>query len=142
MDSVLADFDSQLAAARPRGDPKAILAAAAERNALDVAALQAADARVDGDGPRTGSRGRPATAGRHAAGVGIRPAGSAGWLFVAPVVVILGLFLLLPILMALWVSFTDWNGQGSPFTARRAVRRRWTTTPACSPRTAWPARTS
>lgn len=40
----------------------------------------------------------------------------AGWLFVAPVVVILGLFLLLPILMALWVSLTDWNGQGSPFT--------------------------
>src|SRR5262245_436347 len=41
----------------------------------------------------------------------------AGWLFVAPVIVILGLFLLLPILMALWVSLTDWNGQGSPFTS-------------------------
>ncbi|GAA0375509.1 sugar ABC transporter permease [Microbispora corallina] len=41
----------------------------------------------------------------------------AGWLFVAPVVMILGLFLLLPILMALWVSLTDWNGQGSPFRA-------------------------
>ncbi|MER5321219.1 carbohydrate ABC transporter permease [Streptosporangium roseum] len=41
----------------------------------------------------------------------------AGWLFVAPVVAILGLFLLLPILMALWVSMTDWNGQGSPFRA-------------------------
>jgi multiple sugar transport system permease protein len=40
----------------------------------------------------------------------------AGWLFVAPVIVILGLFLLMPILMALWVSLTDWNGQGSPFT--------------------------
>jgi multiple sugar transport system permease protein len=39
----------------------------------------------------------------------------AGWLFVAPVIVILGLFLLVPILMALWVSLTDWNGQGSPF---------------------------
>lgn len=39
----------------------------------------------------------------------------AGWVFVAPVVVILGLFLLLPILMALWTSFTSWNGQGSPF---------------------------
>ena len=66
----------------------------------------------------------------------------AGWLFVAPVIVILGLFLLLPILMALWVSLTDWNGQGSPFTGRGAVRRRPTTTPSCSPRTAWPARTS
>lgn len=42
----------------------------------------------------------------------------AGWLFVAPVLVILGLFLLLPILMALWVSLTDWNGQGSPFTGQ------------------------
>jgi multiple sugar transport system permease protein len=39
----------------------------------------------------------------------------AGWLFVAPVVVILGLFMLAPILMAFWVSLTDWNGQGSPF---------------------------
>ncbi|RJK95465.1 carbohydrate ABC transporter permease [Vallicoccus soli] len=29
---------------------------------------------------------------------------------------ILGLFLLLPILMALWVSLTSWDGQGSPFT--------------------------
>jgi multiple sugar transport system permease protein len=64
-------------------------------------------------------------------GAGLRPAGSrrpgrrrggirgneriAGWLFVAPVVVILGLFLLLPILMAMWVSLTGWNGQGSPF---------------------------
>ncbi|MEU7836312.1 MULTISPECIES: sugar ABC transporter permease [unclassified Nonomuraea] len=38
-----------------------------------------------------------------------------GWLFVAPVVVILGVFLLLPILMAMWVSLTSWNGQGSPF---------------------------
>jgi multiple sugar transport system permease protein len=42
--------------------------------------------------------------------------GSAGWLFVAPAVILLGVFLLLPILMALFVSFTKWNGQGSPFT--------------------------
>ena len=40
---------------------------------------------------------------------------TAGWLFVAPVVLVLGLFMLVPILMALWVSLTDWNGQGSPF---------------------------
>ncbi|MFK3980309.1 carbohydrate ABC transporter permease [Micromonospora sp. NPDC050397] len=43
---------------------------------------------------------------------------AAGWAFVAPVVVILGLFMLLPILMALWVSLTSWNGQGSPFTGK------------------------
>jgi len=41
----------------------------------------------------------------------------AGWLFVAPALIILGLFLALPILMALWVSLTRWNGQGSPFTS-------------------------
>ena len=41
----------------------------------------------------------------------------AGWLFVAPVIAILGLFMLLPIGMALWVSLTEWNGQGSPFTS-------------------------
>ena len=41
----------------------------------------------------------------------------AGWLFVAPVLVILGLFLLCRSCMALWVSLTDWNGQGSPFSS-------------------------
>jgi multiple sugar transport system permease protein len=30
---------------------------------------------------------------------------------------ILGLFLAIPIVMALWVSFTDWNGRGSPFSS-------------------------
>jgi multiple sugar transport system permease protein len=38
-----------------------------------------------------------------------------GWLFVTPMIVILGLFLVLPILMALWVSVSDWSGRGSPF---------------------------
>ena len=41
----------------------------------------------------------------------------AGWLFLAPVIVILGLFLVLPILLAAWVSFSDWNGNGSPLGA-------------------------
>jgi len=40
----------------------------------------------------------------------------AGWLFVAPMIVVLGLFLLLPIGMALWVSLLDWApSQGDPF---------------------------
>jgi multiple sugar transport system permease protein len=43
--------------------------------------------------------------------------GLAGWLFVSPVIVVLGLFLVVPILMALWVSLSDWNGQGSPFSS-------------------------
>ena len=42
---------------------------------------------------------------------------AAGWLFLAPVIVILGLFLVLPIGMAAWVSFSDWNGNGSPLGA-------------------------
>lgn len=40
-----------------------------------------------------------------------------GWLFVSPMVVVLGLFLLLPILMAAWVSLLHWNGQSDPFTS-------------------------
>jgi multiple sugar transport system permease protein len=41
----------------------------------------------------------------------------AGWLFIAPVVVLLGLFLLVPVLMAAWVSVSDWTGRGSPLAA-------------------------
>ncbi|MCK8608086.1 carbohydrate ABC transporter permease [Agromyces sp. C10] len=38
----------------------------------------------------------------------------AGWLFVTPAVAIVGVFLAIPILLALWVSFSDWNGFRSP----------------------------
>ncbi len=41
----------------------------------------------------------------------------AGWLLTAPALVILGLFLVVPVLMAAWVSVSDWNGRGSPFAA-------------------------
>jgi len=40
-----------------------------------------------------------------------------GWLFTAPVIVVLGLFLVLPILVALWVSVSDWTGRGSPLSS-------------------------
>ncbi|MBN9213473.1 MAG: ABC transporter permease [Microbacterium sp. SCN 70-200] len=43
-----------------------------------------------------------------------RGEGTAGWLFVSPVILILGIFLFVPVLMALWVSFSDWSGRGSP----------------------------
>jgi len=33
---------------------------------------------------------------------------------VSPVILILGIFLFVPVLMALWVSFSDWSGRGSP----------------------------
>ena len=57
--------------------------------------------------PRAGGR-RGRLLGRDAA---------AGWLFIAPVVVILGLFLVLPVLMAAWVSVSDWTGRGSPLSS-------------------------
>lgn len=41
----------------------------------------------------------------------------AGWIFIAPVVVLLGLFLFVPVLMAAWVSVSDWSGLGSPFSS-------------------------
>jgi multiple sugar transport system permease protein len=45
-----------------------------------------------------------------------RPNG-AGWTFVSPTVLILSFFLLLPVVMAAWVSVADWSGRGSPFSA-------------------------
>ena len=44
----------------------------------------------------------------------------AGWIFIAPVVILLGLFLLVPVLMAAWVSVSDWSGRGSPFSTEVA----------------------
>jgi multiple sugar transport system permease protein len=41
----------------------------------------------------------------------------AGWIFIAPVVALLGLFLFIPVLMAAWVSVSDWTGRGSPFSS-------------------------
>lgn len=42
---------------------------------------------------------------------------AAGWLFTLPVILVLGVFLLVPVLMALWVSVSDWTGRGSPFSS-------------------------
>ena len=42
----------------------------------------------------------------------------AGWVFTLPVILILGVFLLVPVVMALWVSVSDWTGRGSPFSPR------------------------
>ncbi|MBF4595752.1 sugar ABC transporter permease [Curtobacterium flaccumfaciens] len=40
-----------------------------------------------------------------------------GWVFTAPTVIILGLFLAVPVFMAAWVSLSDWRGVGSPFSS-------------------------
>lgn len=49
-----------------------------------------------------------------------RGQGVAGWVFTAPMIIILGLFLFVPILMALYVSLTNWRGNGSPFVGGNA----------------------
>lgn len=59
-----------------------------------------------GSGPRRGGSAR---------GRGRRGDAAAGWLFTAPMIAILGVFLFIPVLMALYVSLTSWNGNGSPF---------------------------
>lgn len=62
----------------------------------------------------TGAPTRPASSRRSCSGGTRRGEATAGWLFVLPVILILGTFLLVPVLMALWVSFSDWSGRGSP----------------------------
>jgi multiple sugar transport system permease protein len=68
----------------------------------------------------------PAVAGSSAAGRQRQPRGggttkglnSAGWAFVSPAVILLLLFLAIPIVLAFWVSLTDWvPGRGSPFSS-------------------------
>ncbi|MDR2984752.1 MAG: sugar ABC transporter permease [Nocardiopsaceae bacterium] len=58
----------------------------------------------------------PAPPHRRSSGIR-RGEGLAGWLFTLPVIILLGIFLLVPVLMALWVSFSDWNGNGSPLSS-------------------------
>jgi multiple sugar transport system permease protein len=41
----------------------------------------------------------------------------AGWVFVSPAVLIIGVFVLIPIVMAAWVSVSNWSGRGSPLSA-------------------------
>ena len=38
-----------------------------------------------------------------------------GWIFVSPALAILCIFLVIPIILALYISFTDWSGVTSPF---------------------------
>jgi multiple sugar transport system permease protein len=63
-----------------------------------------------------GETGTPAKA--RARRAGRRGEGTWGWLFVSPMVLVLGLFMVLPILMALWVSLLHWDGQSNPFSGQ------------------------
>lgn len=60
---------------------------------------------------------RPSSPRRSRSGGTRRGETAAGWLFVLPVILILGTFLLIPVIMALWVSFSDWSGRGSPLSS-------------------------
>lgn len=42
---------------------------------------------------------------------------AAGWLFTAPAILALVVFLVVPIIMAAWVSVSDWTGIGGPFSS-------------------------
>jgi multiple sugar transport system permease protein len=54
--------------------------------------------------------------GRRPPGGGIRGReAAAGWLFTAPAVLMIVIFLVVPIVMAAWVSVSDWSGIGNPF---------------------------
>jgi multiple sugar transport system permease protein len=65
----------------------------------------------------------PLTGSRRRLGGGIRGReGAAGWIFTAPMVLVLGVFLFVPVVMALYVSMTTWNGNGSPFTGGENAR--------------------
>jgi multiple sugar transport system permease protein len=78
--------------------------------------------------PQLASAGGPSTAlpavtdpdGRRPARRRVRAGGvtrgltGTGWLFVAPGVGLVVLFVFLPVLLAFWVSLTDWSGRGSP----------------------------
>ena len=77
---------------------------------ISDAAVPAVDRPHDSRASRTSAR-RTARFGGGLRG----PEGIMGWLFVSPLVLILGLFLVIPIAMALWVSLTNWNGSANPF---------------------------
>ncbi len=65
--------------------------------------------------------------------------GVAGWLFTLPAIIIVGVFLAIPVLMALWVSVSNWKGFGPPiggrakFVGLEELRRRRSTSAVDGP---------
>jgi multiple sugar transport system permease protein len=59
----------------------------------------------------------PAPAGERGWWSARRREAAAGWGFAAPAVILLIVFLVVPIVMAGWVSVSDWGGIGSPFSS-------------------------
>lgn len=88
-------------------DPKAILDATCRRPTSKPSSRpeSSADVRL------------MATISRTQRGSGIFARTAPGGLFVLPTILILGVFLFFPVVMAAWVSLSDWRGRGSPFGA-------------------------
>ena len=96
-DPVMAAFNSNLEHARPGKDPKAILAEPAEEHRSGPQGQVTPSPAASGT--RTATRPvprRPRRTDWHAAGGIQGREGIAGWLFTAPMIVILGLFLFMP----------------------------------------------
>lgn len=90
------------------------MAAPSPSSAL-TGAVAASRARASGR-VRLGRRRGGHPAGSRAPGGGIHGRqAAAGWLFSAPALLMIIIFLVVPILMAAWVSVSDWSGIGNPF---------------------------
>ena len=114
----VADFNAKLEGLSG-GDAKAILSSFQEelQAAYDESQMARRSSSPQSGRVETAERGlvSPPLARLLDSGRGIR-GGEAryGWAFVAPAILIIGVFLVLPIFLALFVSFSDWNGRGSP----------------------------
>lgn len=65
----------------------------------------------------TGKRRVPGSPGARRGRSARRQEAAAGWLFTVPAVAALAVFLVVPIVMAAWVSISDWSGIGGPFSS-------------------------
>ncbi|WP_081882257.1 carbohydrate ABC transporter permease [Cryobacterium sp. MLB-32] len=77
---------------------------------IPVAATSTASVRAGAAPNRLGNRPRPTPRRRSLH----RGEAKYGWLFISPPIIIIGVFLVVPVLLDIWVSVSDWSGLGSP----------------------------
>jgi multiple sugar transport system permease protein len=94
-------------AAAVQGPPAAASASAPPALAAPRRRRRGRDGTRPPAGPRRWSR-RPRRRGRE------RSDAVAGWAFMAPALIVFLVFFVAPIVMGVWVSLTDWNGQTNP----------------------------
>lgn len=79
-------------------------------------AVQSPPAAASAGRPRATRDRSPGRGWRRRRGGGIHGReAAAGWLFTAPALLLILVFLVVPIAMAAWVSVSDWSGIGNPF---------------------------